>query len=36
VLELQNTKHDLATAIVNADNGLIRNLGREDLELLLA
>jgi len=36
VLELQNTKRDLADAIVNADNGLIRNLGREDLELLLS
>ncbi len=36
VLELQNTKRDLADAIVNADNALIRNLGREDLELLLS
>ena len=36
VLELQNTKRDLADAIINADNSLIRNLGREDLELLLS
>jgi len=34
VLQLQNTNRDLADAIVNADNGVIRNLGREDLELL--
>jgi SNF2 family DNA or RNA helicase len=36
VLELQNTKRDLANAIINADNSLIRSLGREDLELLLS
>ena len=36
VLQLQNTKRDLADAIVNADNSLIRNLGRADLELLLS
>jgi SNF2 family DNA or RNA helicase len=36
VLQLQNTKRDLADAIVNADNSVIRNLGREDLELLLS
>lgn len=36
VLALQNTKRDLADAIINADNSLIRNLGREDLELLLS
>jgi superfamily II DNA or RNA helicase len=36
VLELQQTKRDLAEAIINADNSLIRNLGREDLELLLS
>ncbi|MCI0441703.1 DEAD/DEAH box helicase [bacterium] len=35
VLELQQTKRDLADAIINADNSLIRNLQREDLELLL-
>ncbi|HEY1900612.1 MAG TPA: DEAD/DEAH box helicase [Steroidobacteraceae bacterium] len=36
VLELQNTKRDLADAIVGANEGLLRNLGREDLELLLS
>ncbi len=36
VLELQQTKRDLADAIINADNSLIRNLKREDLELLLS
>lgn len=36
VMELQNTKRDLADAIVGANEGLIRNLGREDLELLLS
>ena len=36
VLELQNTKRALADAIINADNSLIRSLGREDLELLLS
>ncbi len=36
VLELQNTKRALADAIINADNSLIRGLGREDLELLLS
>ena len=36
VLDLQNTKRDLADAIINADNSLIRNLGRDDLELLLS
>lgn len=36
VLELQNTKRDLAAAIIGADNSLIRDLGREDLELLLS
>jgi superfamily II DNA or RNA helicase len=36
VLELQNTKRDLADAIINADNSLIRNLKREDLELLMS
>lgn len=36
VLELQRTKRDLAGAIIGEDNGLIRNLGREDLELLLS
>ena len=36
VLELQDTKRELADAIVGADNSLIRNLGREDLQLLLS
>jgi SNF2 family DNA or RNA helicase len=36
VLELQKTKRDLAAAIISADNSLIRNLGKEDLELLLS
>jgi SNF2 family DNA or RNA helicase len=36
IVELQNNKRDLADAIVGANEGLIRNLGREDLELLLS
>jgi hypothetical protein len=36
VLELQNSKRDLADAIITADNSLIRSLTREDLELLLS
>jgi len=36
VLELQKSKRDLASAIVSADNSLIRNLKPEDLELLLS
>jgi superfamily II DNA or RNA helicase len=36
VLELQKSKRDLASAIIGADNSLIRNLKREDLELLLS
>ncbi len=36
VLELQRSKRDLADAIINADNSLLRNLSREDLELLLS
>ncbi|MBM4079511.1 MAG: DEAD/DEAH box helicase, partial [Planctomycetes bacterium] len=36
VLELQQTKRDLADAIITADNSLIRNLTRQDLELLLS
>jgi superfamily II DNA or RNA helicase len=36
VLELQNSKRELAEAIINADNSLIRGLAREDLELLLS
>jgi SNF2 family DNA or RNA helicase len=36
VLELQKSKRDLAAAIIGEDNSLIRNLAREDLELLLS
>jgi superfamily II DNA or RNA helicase len=36
VLELQKSKRDLASAIIGEDNSLIRDLGREDLELLLS
>ena len=35
VLALQNTKRDLANAIIGEDNSLIRDLKREDLEMLL-
>jgi superfamily II DNA or RNA helicase len=35
VLELQNTKRELADAILGADKGLIAKIEREDLELLL-
>jgi superfamily II DNA or RNA helicase len=35
VLQLQATKRDLANAIIGEDNSLIRDLSREDLELLL-
>jgi superfamily II DNA or RNA helicase len=36
VLKLQETKRDLADAIISADNSLIKGLKREDLELLLS
>jgi SNF2 family DNA or RNA helicase len=36
VLALQESKRELADAIINADNSLIRGLGRDDLELLLS
>lgn len=36
VLELQQSKRDLADAIITADNSIMRNLTREDLELLLS
>lgn len=36
VLALQQTKRDLADAIIREDNSLISNLSREDLELLLS
>jgi len=36
VLTLQQSKRELADAIINADNALISKLGREDLEMLLS
>ncbi|MDR3632361.1 MAG: DEAD/DEAH box helicase [Isosphaeraceae bacterium] len=36
VLQLQEHKRALADAIITADNSVIRDLGREDLELLLS
>jgi SNF2 family DNA or RNA helicase len=36
VLQLQQTKRDLADAIITADNSVIGSLKREDLELLLS
>jgi len=36
VVELQQSKRRLADAILSADNSLIRDLKREDLERLLA
>ncbi|MGZ8486503.1 MAG: DEAD/DEAH box helicase, partial [Candidatus Binatia bacterium] len=36
VLELQKSKRDLADAIITADNSVMRNLTRGDLELLLS
>ena len=36
VLALQATKRELADAILNADNSLIRNITGEDLMLLLS
>ena len=36
VLDLQKTKRSLADAILGEDNSLIRDLKREDLELLLS
>lgn len=36
VLELQETKREIADAIINQDNSLIRNLRAEDLEVLLS
>ncbi len=36
ILELQQTKRALAESIIAADDGLIRTLSREDLELLLS
>jgi SNF2 family DNA or RNA helicase len=36
VLQLQNTKRDLAASIISEDNSPLRNLKREDLEMLLS
>lgn len=36
VLELQDSKRALADAIITADNSMIRQIRREDLELLLS
>jgi len=36
IVELQQAKRELAESIIKADNALIRNLKREDLELLLS
>jgi SNF2 family DNA or RNA helicase len=36
VLALQQSKRDLADAIISADSSVMRNLTREDLELLLS
>jgi len=36
VAELQQSKRELADAILNADAGLIRSLNVEDLEMLLS
>ncbi len=36
ILELQTTKRELADSIIRADNALVRDLGRDDLELLLS
>jgi SNF2 family DNA or RNA helicase len=36
ILELQQRKRDLADAILNADNRVIQNLTRDDLEFLLS
>ena len=36
ILELQERKRHLADSIIQADRGLLQNLGREDLELLLS
>jgi SNF2 family DNA or RNA helicase len=36
VIELQQSKRDLADAIIGADNSLLQNLTRDDLELLLS
>ena len=36
ILELQKTKHEIADAIITADNSVLAVLSRENLELLLS
>ena len=36
MLELQQSKRALADSIIGADNALVRDLTRDDLELLLS
>jgi SNF2 family DNA or RNA helicase len=36
VLELQENKREIAEAIINQDNSLLRNLRPEDLAILLS
>jgi SNF2 family DNA or RNA helicase len=36
VLQLQETKREIADAIINQDNSLMRNLAPEDLAILLS
>ncbi len=36
VLDLQKSKRDLASAIISQDNSVLKNLQKEDLELLLS
>ena len=36
VLELQESKREIADAIINQDNSLLRNLRSEDLAILLS
>jgi SNF2 family DNA or RNA helicase len=36
ILELQKTKREIADAIITADNSVLANLSRENLELLLS
>ncbi|MCG3172258.1 MAG: hypothetical protein GMKNLPBB_00405 [Myxococcota bacterium] len=36
VLELQRTKKNLADAIITGDNSVLKNIGREEIELLLS
>ncbi len=36
ILDMQQSKRELAEAIVRADSNMIRDLSREDLEVLLS